>query len=53
MMFAGVVGFSVGVIAIALGVFKRYEAFEKAEMSAYMALVAWGSLLFGLFISKI
>jgi hypothetical protein len=53
MMFAGIVTFSVVVMSIALGVFKRYEAFERAEISAYVALVAWGSLLFGLFLSKI
>jgi hypothetical protein len=53
MMFAGIVTFSVVVIALALGIFRKYEAFERAEVSAYVALVAWGSLLFGLFLSKI
>jgi hypothetical protein len=52
-MFAGIVSFSAVVIAIALGFFKKYETLDKAELSAYVALVAWGSLLFGLFISKL
>jgi hypothetical protein len=52
-MFAGIVIFSAVVTAVALGVFRKYEALERAEVSAYVALVAWGSLLFGLFIAKI
>ena len=52
-MFAGIVTFSAIVTAVAVAIFRKYEALEKAEVSAYMALVAWGSLLFGLVIARI
>lgn len=52
-MHIGILVFSVLTGAISLLVFRKSETFEKAELSTYMTLIAWGSLLFGLFIAKI
>jgi hypothetical protein len=51
-MFAGVLLFSVIVIIIAALIFRRYEKMEKAEAVTYVVLIAWGSLFWGLILSK-
>lgn len=53
MLFAGVSLFSILAVGISFAIFRRYEALEKAELSTYIVLIAWGSLLFGLFMGKI
>jgi hypothetical protein len=51
-MFAGVLVFSVIVVIISALFFRRYEKMEKAETITYVVLIAWGSLLWGLILSK-
>ena len=51
-MFAGVLLFSVIVVIISALILKRYEKMEKAETVTYVVLIAWGSLMWGLFLSK-
>jgi|MudIll2142460700_1097286.scaffolds.fasta_scaffold789749_2 hypothetical protein len=51
-MFAGVLVFSVIVVIISALFFRRYEKMEKAETITYIVLIAWGSLFWGLFLSK-
>jgi hypothetical protein len=53
MLFIGMLLFSILAIGISFVIFKKYETLERAEVSTYIALVAWGSLLFGFFISKV
>jgi hypothetical protein len=52
-MCIGILVFSILAGAVTLLIFRKYETFEKAELSTYVALIAWGSLLFGLFMAKI
>jgi len=51
-MFAGVLVFSIIVVIISALFFRRYEKMEKAETITYIVLIAWGSLFWGLFLSK-
>lgn len=51
-MFAGVVIFSLFAVLVSCLIFKRYEKIERAELSTYVVLIAWGSLLWGLFLSR-
>jgi hypothetical protein len=51
-MFAGVLLFSVIMVIIAVLILRRYEKMEKAETVTYIVLVAWGSLCWGLILSK-
>jgi len=51
-LFAGVFLFSVIVVIIAAIILRRYEKMEKAEIVTYVVLIAWGSLFWGLILSK-
>ena len=53
MLVTGVLLFSILALGVSFLIFKKYEALEKAELSTYIVFIAWGSLLFGLFIGKI
>lgn len=53
MMCIGILVFSIFAGAVSLLIFRKYETFEKAELSTYVALIAWGSLFFGLVMAKI
>jgi hypothetical protein len=51
-LFAGVIVFGV-IVAIITGlIIKRYDKIERAEMAAYVVIIAWGSLFWGLFLSR-
>jgi len=52
MLFTGVLLFSVLAVGVSFVIFKKYDALEKAELSTYIVFIAWGSLLFGLFMAK-
>jgi hypothetical protein len=51
-MLTGIALFSIVVVVVSFLIVKRYEALEKAELSTYIVLIAWGSLLFGLSIAR-
>ena len=51
-MLAGVLLFSVIVAIIIFLIFRRYEEMEKAQIATYVVLIAWGSLFWGLMLSK-
>ena len=51
-MFAGVVAFSVIIIIMSALIAKRRDKMDKAEISTYVVLIAWGSFLWGLFLAK-
>jgi hypothetical protein len=51
-MFAGVLVFSVIVVIITALIFRRYEKMERAATATYIVLIAWGSLFWGLFLSR-
>ncbi len=51
-MIAGVLFYGLIVFILSYSISKRSAACEKGEVATYIALVAWGSLIFGLFVSK-
>ncbi len=50
-MFTAIVIFGVLVMLIAVAVVRRYEKIERSELSTYIVLISWGSLLLGLCIA--
>ncbi len=53
MMFGGIVLFGILAAAVSMLIFKKYETLEKAELSTYIVMIAWGGLLFGLCIARL
>ena len=51
-MFAGVLAFSVIVVIISAVITKRRDKMDAAEVATYVVLIAWGSLLWGLYLAK-
>ena len=49
---AGMLAFSVVIILISAVISKRRDKMEKSEIATYIVLIAWGSLLWGLFLAK-
>jgi len=49
----GILAFSVVVILISAVISKRRDKMERSEIAAHMVPIAWGSLLFGLFLEKL
>jgi hypothetical protein len=49
---AGVLAFSVIVIIISAVITKRRDKMDGAEIATYVVVIAWGSLVWGLFLSK-
>ncbi len=52
MMIAGVLVFSISVPLVSFLISKA-ENFDRGKLAASIALVAWGSMIVGLFLSKI
>ena len=52
-MFIGILFYSMLISAISLIIFRRYEKLERVEMMTYLVLSSWGSLLYGIFITRI
>jgi len=50
-MFAGVLVFSVIVIIASALIAKGRDKMERTEIATYVVVIAWGSLLWGLFLS--
>jgi hypothetical protein len=51
-LFAGVLAFSVIVVIISALITKRRDKMDAAEVATYVVIIAWGALLWGLFLSK-
>ena len=51
-LFAGVIAFSVVVIIATALIYKRRDKMDGAEIATYVVIIAWGSFLWGLFLSK-
>lgn len=52
MMVLGILLFSIVVFIISFVTAKK-RIFDQAKLSALIALIAWGSMMFGLFISRV
>jgi hypothetical protein len=48
----GVLVFSVVVVVISAVITKKRDRLEASEIATYVVLVAWGSLLWGIFLSR-
>jgi hypothetical protein len=51
-LFAGVLAFSVVVVITSALITKRRDKMDGAEIATYVVIIAWGSLVWGLFLSK-
>ena len=51
-MVVGVLAFSVVIILISAVISKRLAKMERSEVAAYVVLIGWVSLLWGLFLMK-
>jgi hypothetical protein len=49
----GIVIFSVLSTVISFHLIRKFERFEKAELTTYMLLFAWGAFLFGLSLTRL
>ena len=52
-MVVGMLTFSVAIILISAVISKSRDNMDRAEIATYIVIIAWGSLLFGLFLAKI
>jgi len=50
---AGMLAFSVVIFWISVVISKRRDKMERSEIATYLVLIAWGSLLYGLFLAKL
>jgi hypothetical protein len=51
-LFAGMLAFSVIVVIISALITTRRDKMDGAEIATYVVIIAWGSLVWGLFLSK-
>jgi hypothetical protein len=51
-LFTGVLAFGVIVVIISALIAKRRNKMEGTEIATYVVIIAWGSLLWGIFLSK-
>ncbi len=51
-MIAGVLVFSAIVVIISILIIKRLRKIDSAEIATYVVVIAWGSLFWGLLLSK-
>lgn len=51
-MILGVLVFSLFSIYASFTILRKYEALEKTELVSYVVMIAWGSLAFGIYISR-
>jgi len=51
-MLIGMLLFGIVVVLIASLVLKRHGKMESSELATYVVLIAWGSLIWGLVLSK-
>ena len=51
-MVVGMLAFSVVIILISAVISKRRDKMDRAEIATYIVLIAWGSLLWGLYLAK-
>jgi hypothetical protein len=51
-LFAGILIYSIIVIVISAVIAKRRDKMDGAEIATYIVIIAWGSLLWGVFLSR-
>ena len=51
-MVAGIFGFSVVVIITSALIMKKHDTMDEAEIATWVVILAWGSLFWGMFLSK-
>jgi hypothetical protein len=51
-LFAGVLVFSVLVVVASALIVKRRGKMDRAEIATYVVIIAWGSLFWGMLLSK-
>jgi len=51
-MIAAILSFGLVMFMISLGVAGRSATCEKSEIATYISVIAWGSMVFGLCVTK-
>jgi len=51
-MITGVLVFGLVIFVMSFFILKRSNVCEKGEIATYIALIAWGSMVFGLYVSR-
>jgi hypothetical protein len=51
-MITGVLVFGLVIFVMSFFISKRSNVCEKGEIATYIALIAWGSMVFGLYVSR-
>jgi len=51
-MIASVLVFGLVVFLISLAIARKSDVCENGEIATYIAVIAWGSMVFGLYISR-
>lgn len=52
-MLIGILMFSVLIFFVSFLISRRYRSYDRSEIATYTVIIAWGSLMFGLFISNL
>lgn len=52
MTIAGILMFSVLAFFLSFQVVRKYHRLDRMELALYIVLIAWGSLIFGMFLSR-
>lgn len=51
-MFVGIVLFAVAVTGLAFMIIGRHDMLDRAKLAAYIVMIVWGAVFFGLFIAR-
>jgi len=51
-MITGILVFGLVIFVMSFFISKRSNVCEKGEIATYIALIAWGSMVFGLYVSR-
>jgi len=51
-MITGILVFGLVIFVMSFFISKRSNVCEKGEIATYIALIAWGAMVFGLYISR-
>ncbi|MDA8079534.1 MAG: hypothetical protein M0Z79_11415 [Nitrospiraceae bacterium] len=51
-MFIWIVLFAVAVTGLAFTITGRHAMLDRAQLAAYIVMIAWGAMLFGLFMER-
>jgi hypothetical protein len=51
-LFGGMLAFGIIVVVISAVIARKYETMDRTEIATYVVIIAWASLLWGMFLSR-